>query len=182
MSVTQGPSFAERVRGSSQISRPNCLNFKTKSNLRRYEVVEFLQKMNFSKSKLIGVGEIKGRSIDITCKTRHNVLELYELLKEVDFIYNLYLYETENINVLVGWVPIPMANEVILKNIEMNYGKVLKIVDKSHKDGLKSGMRIITMKKCEIEMKPIPSYVKIEGCELYVTYSGQQITCKYCGN
>ena len=38
------------------------------------------------------------------------------------------------------------------------------------------------MKKCEIEMKPIPSYVKIEGCELYVTYSGQQITCKYCGN
>ena len=64
----------------------------------------------------------------------------------------------------------------------MNYGKVLKIVDKNHKDGLKSGMRIITMKKCEIEMKPIPSYVKIEGCELYVTYSGQQITCKYCGN
>ena len=182
MSVTQGPSFAERVRGSSQISRPNCLNFKTKSNLRRYEVIEFLQKMNFSKSKLVGVGEMKGRSIDITCKTRHNVLELYELLKEVDFIYNLNLYETENINVLVGWVPIPMTNEVIQKNIEMNYGKVLKIVDKNHKDGLKSSIRIITMKKCEIEMKPIPSYVKIEGCELYVTYSGQQITRKYCGN
>ena len=112
--------------GYSKISRPNCLNFKTKSNLRQYEVVEFLQKMNFSKSKLISVGEMKGRSIDITCKTRHNVLELYELLKEVDFIYNLNLYETENINVLVGWVPIPMANEVIQKNIEMNYGKVLR--------------------------------------------------------
>ena len=82
--------------------------------------------MNFSKSKLISVGEMKGRSIDITCKTRHNVLELYELLKEVDFIYNLNFYETENINVLVGWVPIPMANEVIQKNIEMNYGKVLR--------------------------------------------------------
>ena len=75
-----------------------------------------------------------------------------------------------------------MSSEVIQKNIEMNYGKVLKIVDKNHKYGLKSGIRIITMKKCEIEMKQIPSYVKIEGCELYVTYSGQQITCKYCGN
>ena len=67
MSVTQGPSFAERVRGSSQISRPNCLNFKTKSNLRRYEVVEFLQKMNFSKSKPVGVGEMKDRSITCCC-------------------------------------------------------------------------------------------------------------------
>ena len=109
---------------------------------------------------MLGVGEMKSRSIDITCKTRHNVLELYELLKEVDFIYNLNLYETKNINELVGWVPIPMTNEVIQKNIEMNYGKVLKIVDKNHKDGLKSGMRIITMKKCEIEMKPIPVMLK----------------------
>ena len=38
------------------------------------------------------------------------------------------------------------------------------------------------MKKCEMELKPIPSYIKIEGCELYVIDSGQQITCNYCGN
>ena len=38
------------------------------------------------------------------------------------------------------------------------------------------------MQKCEIELKPIPGYVIIKGCELCVTYSGQQITYKYCGN
>ena len=64
----------------------------------------------------------------------------------------------------------------------MNYDKVLKIIDKNYKDGLKSGMRIITMKKCEIELNFLPSYIKIKGCELYVIYSGQQITCKYCDN
>ena len=66
--------------------------------------------MNFLKSKRVGVGEIKrssidreikSSSIDTTCKTRVNVLE-YELFEEVDFMYNFSLYETENINVLVG--------------------------------------------------------------------------------
>ena len=41
-------------------------------------------------------------------------------------------------------------------------------------------MRIITLKKCKLELNPIPSYIKIEGYELYVTYSGQQITSIYC--
>ena len=48
---------------------------------------------------------MKDRSIDITCKTRRNVLELYELFKEVDFIYNLSLCETEFINVVEGCLP-----------------------------------------------------------------------------
>ena len=66
---------------------------------------------------------MKDRSIDITYTTRENVRELYELFKEVDFTYNIILYETENINVLVGCLSIPMTNEVILRNIEMNYVK-----------------------------------------------------------
>ena len=74
--------------------------------------------MSFSKSKLVGNGEMKGRSTDITCKTREHVLELYELFKEVDFIYNLSLYKTENIIVLVGWVSIPMTKEVIRKTLK----------------------------------------------------------------
>ena len=75
-----------------------------------------------------------------------------------------------------------MTNKVIRKNIKMSHRKFLKFTDKSFKDVHKPGMRIITMKKCQIELKPIPSFVKIEDCNLYVSYSGQQITCKYCGN
>ena len=62
------------------------MNFKTKSNLKQCETFEFLQKMNFLKSKLVGIGEVKGRSIDVTCKTRENIIELNELFKKVDFI------------------------------------------------------------------------------------------------
>jgi len=32
-----------------------------------------------------------------------------------------------------------------------------------------------------IEVHLIPSYVYVDGHELYVTYSGQNFTCKYCG-
>ena len=62
----------------------------------------------------------------------------------------------------------------------MNCSKVLKITDKRCKDGLESGTRINAMIKFKIELKP--SYVKIEGFKLHVTYCSQQITCIYCGN
>ena len=93
-------------------------------------------------------------------------------------MYSFSLYETKSINVLACWVRISMTNKVIQKkNNKMKYGKVSKITDKNFKNGFKSGMRIITMKKREIELKPIPSYTKKEGCELYFTYSGE-----HCGN
>ena len=37
------------------------------------------------------------------------------------------------------------------------------------------------MRKDVLEKNPIPSYFKIDGNELYVTYEGQKFTCKYCG-
>ena len=61
---------------------------------------------------------MKGRSIDITCQTRKNVLELYKLFNEVDFMYNFSLYETESFNVLAGWILIPMTNKVIQKALK----------------------------------------------------------------
>ena len=124
---------------------------------------------------------MRNRSIDITCKTRENVLELYSKLKDIEFIYNLALYEAVNINILLGWVPIPMPNEATKQELEANFGAVLKITDKKHCDGLRSGMRIVTMKKSDLQSNPIPSYIHVSSCEVYVTYQGQVITCKYCG-
>ena len=64
----------------------------------------------------------------------------------------------------------------------MYYDTVLKFTDKNYKAGLKSSKRIITMKKYKIELMSLPSHVKTEVCKLYVAFSGQQITCKYCNN
>jgi len=82
-------------------------------------------------------------------------------LKGIDFIYNLSLYEPENINILIGWVPILMSNSAIQNLIEQNFGKVVKVLDKRHKDGLQSAMRIVIMKKQAIEVKLLPSYLLV---------------------
>ena len=180
---TNLPTFAERVKNSvgSRLKRPTCLNLKTKSNLKRHEVIDLLNELNFDSGKLIGVAEMRSRSIDITCKKRENVLELFEILKKCDSAYNVRLYESEHVNVLLGWVPIPLSNDIIKKSIEEVFGKVIKITEKRHKDGLQSGIRLISMSKNDVEMNPLPSYIYINGYELYVTYPGQAITCKYCG-
>ena len=173
----------QRVRGNTAVNlaRPTCLNFKTKTNLRRVEILQMLSEISFKIENLIGVAEMRNRTIDITCKTRENVLKLYAKLKDIEFIYNLALYEAVNINVLLGWVPIPMLNEEMKQELEANFGTVLKMTDKKHSDGLRSGMRIVTMKKSDLQSNPVPSYIQVSGCEIYVTYQGQAITCKYCG-
>ena len=43
-------------------------------------------------------------------------------------------------------------------------------------------MRILIKEKRILESNPIPSYVHIDGNQLYVTYDGQNLTCKYCRN
>ena len=67
------PTFVDRVKGTSKsnLKRPTYLNFKTKANLKRREVIELLKEINFEPQKLVGVAEMKSRCIDITCKTRH---------------------------------------------------------------------------------------------------------------
>ena len=64
------------------LKRPNNLNFKTKINLKRYEVIEMLKQIEYTISKLVGVAEMKGRSVDVTYRTRENVLKLYKNVKE----------------------------------------------------------------------------------------------------
>ena len=125
-------TFAERVKNSveGRLKRPTCLNLKTKSNLKRHEVIELLNELNFDRGKLIGVAEMRSRSIDITCKKREITLELYKIFKKCDSVYNIRLYQTEHVNVLLGWVPIPLSNDIIKKSIEEVFGKVIKVTEK----------------------------------------------------
>ena len=178
-STVSKPTFAQQVGGTAKnLKRPNCLNFKTKSYLKRLEIIEMLKHIEYPTNELVGVAEMKGRSIDITCRTRENVLELYLKLKRIDYVYNLSLYETENVRVLIGWVLVLLPNERIKNHIQTNFGKIVTITEKHHKDGLISGIRIVTINKRELEQKPLPSYIMVDGFELYVTC--QNATCRYC--
>ena len=72
-----------------------------------------------------------------------------------------------------------MPNERIKNHIQTNFGKIIMITKKHHKNGLISSIRIVTMNKRELEQKLLPSYIIVDGSELYMIYSGQNATCRY---
>ena len=73
-----------------------------------------------------------------------------------------------------------MPNERIKHHIQTNFEKIITITKKRHKNELISGVRIVIMNKRELEQKPLPSYIIVDGFELYETFSGQNATCRYC--
>ena len=50
------------------------------------------------------------------------------------FIFNVPLYKPEYVNVLLGWVSIPLSNDIIKKSIEEVFGNVNKITEKIRKE------------------------------------------------
>ena len=42
-----------------------------------------------------------------------------------DSVYNFRLFEPEQVNILLGWKPIPLSNNMIKKSIEEMFGKVM---------------------------------------------------------
>ena len=102
-----------------------------------------------------------GKLIDVTCKSCDDVLELYKKIQAVSDIIKVKLYETDNIHVVVGWIPIPMSNERIKTAFENIFSSVLKIMPRKCKDGLISSVRILIIKKRVLESNPIPSYTYI---------------------
>nr|CAB3265821.1 gag-like protein [Phallusia mammillata] len=165
----------------SALRRPNCLSFKADRMLKREDLWKLLKEIDFPIKKVLGIAEMKGTQVDVTCTTRQNVLELQNKLAEVEYIKSIRLYESDIINVGIGWVPIPFNNEVIAEALSQRYGEVKKMTHRKDKEGLLSGMRIASMNKSDISVNPIPSYITIHGYEFYITYHGQQFTCKYCG-
>ena len=132
------------MKKQQRVKRPNCLNFKHKNVSKRNEAIEF-KNLQFPKSKLLGVAEMPRKSIDVTFKSRDDVLKLYKNIQAVSDIIKGKLYETDKIHVVVGWVPVPMSNKSIVC------------------------VRILIIEKRVFKRNPISSYVHIDGIQLYVT-------------
>ena len=73
------------------------------------------------------------------------------------------------------------TNDDIQKELENVIRKVVKVTARKHKDGLLSGIRVVTVPKTLLERNPLPSYITVKGNKLYVTYAGQTVTCRYRG-
>ena len=90
---------------------------------------------------------MKAGTIDVTCRTKKETLEQYDKLQKMDAVAFVKLYEQDNVNVIVGWVPIPMPNERIKSAFQNAFGPVIKVSQRKCRDGLVSGVRILIMKK-----------------------------------
>ena len=68
--MAEKPSFANVVKNRIEVKvrRLNCLNFKQRNVSKRDEAIEFIKNLQFPKSKLLDVAEMKGKSIDVICK------------------------------------------------------------------------------------------------------------------
>ena len=96
---------------------------------------------------------MKAGTIDVTCKKRKDVLELYDKPQKVDAVAFVKLCEQDNVNVVVGWVPIPMPNEHVKSAFQTAFGPVIKVLRRKCRDGLVSGVRILIMQKDVLEKK-----------------------------
>uniref|UniRef100_H2XZ24 CCHC-type domain-containing protein n=1 Tax=Ciona intestinalis TaxID=7719 RepID=H2XZ24_CIOIN len=170
----------KNIKPSQLSARPNCLWIRTKEHLKREIIVNIIKKENVPLSSILGIAERKGNLIDITCKNREQAQYLQEKLCKNDAFKTAHLYQSETTLVNLSWVPIPMSHEDIKEELK-KYGQVIKIIGRIDKDGPLTGRRAAIMKNENLEKNPIPSYLWIKGEELYVTYKGQEITCKYCG-
>jgi len=123
------PTFTSSVSNENKetrMKRLTCLNFKSKIYMKRNAALELIKKLNFPLTKMIGIAEMRYNSIDVTCKTREDILTLYRHLQKVNKISNVKLYEQEYVHVIVGWVPISMSNSRIQEAIEKTIWQGIK--------------------------------------------------------
>ena len=105
-------TFVDRVIGTSKpnLKRPTCLNFTTKENLKRHEVIELLKEIILSlKINRCGRNEKQKYRYCLHNTTRH-------------FVYNIRHYEFDTINFLLGLVPISLSNEKIKRTVKEIFG------------------------------------------------------------
>ena len=89
-------------RSAKAFSRPNCLNIKSKVPLKREDMCQVIEKDGFSLKKIVGIAELKGSSMDITCQTRQNALELCEKLRMHAKIDITRLFKSDKTYVALG--------------------------------------------------------------------------------
>ena len=182
--IAQHPSsFARVVRSFEKVdtlTRPNCLCFKMEQGMSRTDIWKLFEGIGFTTKQVVGIVDKKANYIDITCRSRQNVLDLYEKLSIEKRISNLRLFESDKVTVAVHWVPIPFPIDTLKQYLETRHGSVLRHVSKVDKMGLEMGIHHFEMRKDDLNENPIESYIYISGQEFLIRYKGQIETCHIC--
>ncbi|XP_076825362.1 uncharacterized protein LOC143470952 isoform X1 [Clavelina lepadiformis] len=157
------------------INRKFSLEISGRKHISEDQVYQLLNDLKFPISKLIACSPIDN-VCEIVCKSRCDVLELFELLNNCrsgDLYECVELYEKEEVQVKVWPVSVFLDHSHIQSYLEQNHGKVLSISYVRNRYGLLSNARMTSMNRIDLDQKPIPNQIYVGGKKLFVTYEGQ---------
>ncbi|XP_078495322.1 uncharacterized protein LOC144750140 [Ciona intestinalis] len=145
------------------------------------KVWDLLKNVKFPTRKLDTVTRIGQVTVDITCTSRTTALELVDLLQKKTGVQAM-LYHTAQTWVKVGRVPSPLENQDIMEVLQQ-FAKPhsTKVDYQRYKNGVKTGVRAYQLNTTDLQSHQIPSYIRVKGCLLWVSYPGQPKTCRGCG-
>ena len=152
--IVQHPSSSARVVCSFEkidsLTRSNCLCFKMEQGMSRTDIWKRFEGIGFTTKQVVGTVDKKANCIDITCRSRQNVSDLYEKLSIEKRISNLRLFESDKITVGVHWVPIPFPIDTLKQYLETRHGSLLRHVSKVYKMGFEMGVYHFEMRKDDL--------------------------------
>ncbi|XP_076825828.1 uncharacterized protein LOC143471283 isoform X1 [Clavelina lepadiformis] len=180
VSYVQNPAESTNKQQPSRcetppINRKFSLEISGRKHICEDQVYQLLNDLKFPISKLIACSPVDN-VCEIVCKSRCDVLELFELLNNCrsgDLYECVELYEKEEVQVKVWPVSVFLDHSHIQSYLEQNHGKVLSISYVRNRYGLLSNARMTSMNRRDLDQKPIPNQIFVGGKKLFVTYEGQ---------
>lgn len=154
------------------------------SKLSKELVSKIIEATKTTKSDIIGIVYFTN-FIDVTFKTRQSAIDFKSKLESrgdsFPEVTNFFLLQSEDIPVYLRNVPIMLSNDIIKSYFSQYHGEAKSIVWRKDDSGYWSGERAVYVKKEVLHKYPMKSYIYIGGCEIFVKYRNQVLTCRTCG-
>ncbi|CAK8679115.1 unnamed protein product [Clavelina lepadiformis] len=178
--MTQVTSDHRLLSSGSYFALRNTLKVagNPRPQLSRQHMKNLLKTMKFSLSKVIAIVDCNSYC-EIECNTREDVVDLFDLLKshKTNLNITVELYKKENICVNLEFVSRILDERFLLSYFQENHGSVSDsgLTWESDEDGILNGKCTVLMRRRDLDRRPIPDKIVINGREIQVRYEDQAI-------
>ncbi|CAK8682344.1 unnamed protein product [Clavelina lepadiformis] len=146
---------------------------------------KILDNVQFLRSKITGVADDLSDSdgdnayCEVSCQSTDDVVDLFYLLKrhESDFKIKVELYHKEEIEVKLDAVPLRFEVSRVQSYLHRNHGTVLPpgITRMRDEVGFHTGSCTLLMRRRDLDKKPIPRQIDVDGSKIRVSYKEQNL-------
>ncbi|XP_076809849.1 uncharacterized protein LOC143452682 [Clavelina lepadiformis] len=147
------------------------------------DMKKILDNVQFLRSKITGVADDLSDSdnayCEVSCQSTDDVVDLFYLLKrrESDFKIKVELYHKEEIEVKLDAVPLRFEVSRVQSYLHRNHGTVLPpgITRMRDEVGFHTGSCTLLMRRRDLDKKPIPQQIDVDGSKIRVSYKEQNL-------